>query len=166
MKAITLLFLLCSIASMRSQDKLDFQDINAVVNETQRIISINKGQVIDTARFKKLFLPSAQFTVVGKEKGEHVHETMNLKDFLVMLTDIYYSNGYFETGTGQITEEYEGIAHVMQSFYGEDSEGEKGWGVNSYQLIYFQKRWWIANMLWTMSEQAGKDIPEKYLKAH
>ena len=89
---------------------------------------------------------------------------MDLDSFLASLTDDYYSNGYFETGTGKIVEEYNGIAQVIQSFYGKDSEGEEGHGVNSYQLIYSNNRWWVVNMVWTMSEQKGKDIPKKYLK--
>ena len=89
---------------------------------------------------------------------------MNLNTFVESLTDDYYSKGYYETGQGHIIEEYNGIAQVIQSFYGEDSEGVKGWGLNSYQLIYSKGRWWIANMIWTMSPNGKEGIPKKYLK--
>jgi hypothetical protein len=162
----TLLFFLSILIFSFSyaQNKKVYQDLNLLVAETQRAVSIKKGQKIDTAHYRTLFLPTAQFTVVGKEDGKALHETMNLDAFLASLTDEYYSNGYFETGTGKIVEQYGGIAQVIQGFYGEDSEGEKGWGVNSYQLIYSNDRWWVANMVWTMSENEGKDIPKKYRK--
>lgn len=156
-----ILFLSCSIYC---QQKEIYQNIEKIVTETQKLVSVKKGEQIDTAAFRKLFLPTANFTVVGEENGEKLHETMSLSEFLKTLTDDYYSKGFFESGTGKVVENYKGIAHVMQSFYGKDSDGVKAYGVNSYQLIYSEKRWWIANMVWTMSNNKGKDIPEKYMK--
>ncbi|MCL6265237.1 hypothetical protein [Flagellimonas myxillae] len=140
-----------------------FQDPNELAKETQRIISIEAGQKIDTAYFKTLFLPSARFTVVGQENGVYAHETMDLPSFAEMLTDEYYSLGYHEEAIGEIVEEYNGIAQIIQSFKGLDSENVSGIGVGSYHLIYSDGRWWIANMIWTMSNVDGKDIPKKYL---
>tara|TARA_R110002073_G_scaffold313380_3_gene485325 strand:- start:32560 stop:33057 length:498 start_codon:yes stop_codon:yes gene_type:complete len=164
MKRIVLFLIVICATQAQAQDKKIFQNIESIVNETQKIITVEKGSKIDTAYFKTLFLPTAHFTVVGKENGQSLHETMDLKTFLETLTDEYYSNGYYETGKGHIIEQYNGIAQVIQSFYGEDSEGEKAWGVNSYQLVYTDNRWWIANMVWAISDNDGKDIPKKYLK--
>ncbi|WP_439130185.1 hypothetical protein [Polaribacter sp.] len=164
MKIVLLFVMLCFAIQANSQSKEVYQSIKKITNETQQLVSVKKGQKIDTAAFRKLFLPTAHFTVVGKEDGKQIHETMNLNDFLESLTDEYYTQGYFEVNQGQIIEEYNGIAQVIESFYGKDSEGVKGYGVNSYQLIYSNDRWWIANMIWTMSLNEGKDIPKKYLK--
>jgi len=147
-----------------AQDKKVFQNVNALVKETQRVISIESGQVIDTAYFRTLFLPTAHFSMVGKEDGAYSQETMGLDEFLETLTDEYYSLGYHEESTGEIIDEYNGMAQVIQSFEGEDSDNETGKGVNSYQLVYSEGRWWIANMVWAMSSDDGKDIPKKYLK--
>jgi hypothetical protein len=147
----------------RVQENKAFQDINMVVKETQRVISIARGQKIDTAYFRTLFLPTATFTVVGQDQGVHSHETMDLREFLETLTDDYYSNGYHEEATGEIIEEYNGIAQVFQSFKGVDSENVVGKGVGSYQLIYSGGRWWIANMIWAMSSSNGQGIPQKYI---
>ena len=159
-----LVFFLFISLHVFSQDKSIFQNIEKLASETQRLVSVKKGEQIDTAAFRKLFLPTAHFTVVGVEEGKRIHETMSLNEFIKTLTDEYYSNGYFETSKGQVIEEYNGIAHVIASFYGEDSEGIKGYGINSYQLIYSDNRWWIANMVWTSSLDDGKDIPKKYWK--
>lgn len=160
---ILFVLLFCAQLSL-AQNKNVYQNVRDIVKETQKVVSVKKGEKIDTAYFKTLFLPTAHFTVVGKENGKMIHETMDLKTFLSSLTDEYYSNGYYEAGAGQIIEEYNGIAQVIQSFYGEDSEGVKGWGVNSYQLIYSKGRWWIANMVWTMSSNGKDGIPKKYLR--
>lgn len=164
MKAKLILLLILTSLISSAQNKEIYKNIDSIIEESLKIVSVKKGQQIDTARYRTLFLPTARFTFVGKEEGKSLHETMDLNTFIATLTDEYYSNGYTEMGIGQIVEQYEGIAHVIQSFYGKDSEGEEGWGVNSYQLIFSDDRWWIANMVWTMSEKKGKDIPKKYLK--
>ncbi|MFY0603105.1 MAG: hypothetical protein JXQ93_04090 [Flavobacteriaceae bacterium] len=164
MKKIILLLSISLSLHITAQNKKVFQDVKSLVEETQKVVSIKKGQQIDTAYFRTLFLPTAHFTVVGEENGKKLHETMSLNEFIETLADTYYSNGYFETGKGEIVEQYNGIAQVIQSFYGKDSEGEEAWGVNSYQLIYSGGRWWIANMVWTMSSNGKAGIPKKYLK--
>lgn len=163
MKKIVFIFLFFTTI-ISCQEKDIYQNIDTITEETQKLVSIKKGEKIDTLAFRKLFLSTANFTVVGEEKGEKIYETMSLDEFIETLTDEYYSKGYFETNKGRIIEEFNGIAQVMQSFYGEDSDGIKSYGVGSYQLIYSQNRWWIANMIWTSSLKNGKDIPKKYFK--
>ncbi len=65
------------------------------------------------------------------------------------MKDSYYDKGFEEFELGKVINEYNGIANVFQSFYGKDSEGAEEKGINSYQLVYFKNRWWIANMVWT-----------------
>ena len=163
-KILALLVLVHLGTLSNAQDKTVFQNANKLVKETQRVISIAPGQVIDTAYFRTLFLPTAHFSVVGKEDGEYSQETMGLDEFLETLTDEYYSLGYHEESTGEIVEEYNGMAQVIQSFEGLDSDNETGKGVGSYQLVYSEGRWWIANMVWAISLDDGKDIPKKYLR--
>jgi len=163
-KILALLVLVHLGTLSNAQDEKVFQNVNELVKETQRVISIAPGQVIDTAYFRTLFLPTAHFSVVGKEDGEYTQETMGLDEFLETLTDEYYSLGYHEESTGEIVEEYNGMAQVIQSFEGKDSDNETGKGVGSYQLVYSEGRWWIANMVWAISVDDGKDIPKKYLR--
>lgn len=163
-KILVIIVVLFNCVLGKAQDNPVFQDVNSLVRETQRVITVEPRQKIDTAYFRTLFLPSAHFSVVGQENGEYMQETMGLDEFIMTLTDEYYTNGYHEVGTGEIIEEYNGMAQVIQSFEGQDSEGESGKGVGSYQLVYSEGRWWIANMVWAISVDDGKDIPAKYLK--
>ena len=164
MKSLFVFIVLLISLNCTSQEKEMYQSIEKITNETLHLVSVKKGEQIDTAAFRKLFLPTAHFTVVGEDNGQQIHETMSLNEFIETLTDEYYSKGYFETKKGEIIEEYNGIAQVIQSFYGEDSDGIRDYGVNSYQLVYSNKRWWIANMIWTSSKNKGKDIPKRYFK--
>ena len=70
--------------------------------------------------------------------------------------------GYIEYEISKVVNEYNGIASVFQTFYGKDSENKEEMGINSYQLVYFNHRWWIANLLWT-GDNNGVKVPKKYL---
>ena len=91
--------------------------------------------------------------------------TVSLDDFLVLLTDPCFENGYLEKELHKIVEEYNGIAQVLQTYYGKDSEGVEKKGLNSYQLTYYKNRWWIVSLLWTVQSDALK-IPSTYLGKH
>lgn len=164
MKNLIFLFFISCFLSCTAQKKDVLQDVKLLALETLKTVSVKPGQKIDTAYFRTLFLPTARFSVVGEEEGKKIHETMNLKDFLASLTDDYYTKGYTEISQGMVTEQFEGIAQLMQSFYGEDSDGEKAYGVNAYQFVYSENRWWIANMIWTMSPKGKEGIPKNLLK--
>jgi hypothetical protein len=68
----------------------------------------------------------------------------------------------FEYETGKVVDEYNGIAHVFQSFFAKDSENNEEKGINSYQLVYSDSRWWIVNIVWT-GDSNGIKVPGKYL---
>ena len=112
---------------------------------------------MDTSAVRNLFHPSAIFTVADSTKAE----TVSLDDFLTLLKDPYYEEGYVEEEIHKVVDEYNGIAQVFQTFYGKDSEGSEEIGINSYQLTYYGDRWWIVSLLWTIESQSNR-IPVKY----
>ena len=132
--------------------------IDGILNELLDQITIEKGEKMDTTAIRNLFHPSATLSVADSSNIE----TVSIKDFLVLLKDPYYENGYLEKEVYKVVDQYNGIAQVFQTFYGKDSEGIEEKGINSYQLVYNQKRWWILSMLWTVESKSFK-IPSKYL---
>lgn len=144
-----------TIAQKKSADSL--QSIDGIIDELLDQITIEQGETMDTTAIRNLFYPKALLTVANAE----VPETVSLDDFLMLLKDPYYEAGYLEKTLHRITEEYNGIAHVFETFYGKDSEGEEDRGMNSYQLTYYKDRWWIVSMLWTVESKTNK-IPAKY----
>jgi hypothetical protein len=137
------------------------ESIDGIVNELLDKITIEKGEKMDTAAIRKLFHPSAQFTVLMHLEFGPYAESASLDDFIDMLTDPYYQEGYLEKEIHKVVDEYNGIAQVFQTFYGRDSDGIEERGINSYQLAYYQDRWWIVSMLWTL-ETDKERIPKKY----
>jgi len=167
---LALFFFLNFLISLKAQDTIS-ADTNAVksiagiVKEALRLQSGERGQTRNWKALRNLFLPTATFTILNIENGDSLRkptETVSLDEFIELLHDDYYEEGYLEYETGKTVDEFNGIANVFQSFYGKDSKNEVARGINSYQLVYFGRRWWIANLLWTLETDKVK-ISKKYL---
>jgi hypothetical protein len=145
-------------------DTNSVKSIHGIVKEVLRIISGEQGKTRNWDAFKNLFLPTAHFTVHSHDKtNPQPVETASLPEFIDAMNDTYYDKGFLEYEISKVVDEYNGIAHVFQSFYAKDSENHEERGITSYQLVYFKNRWWIANIVWT-GDSNGVKVPEKYLK--
>ncbi|WP_038260644.1 hypothetical protein [Zhouia amylolytica] len=154
----TLIYLLLFPTIILAQEN-KLSSIDGIVNELLGQITIEKGEKMDTTAIRNLFHPSAILTVANSSNAE----TVSIDEFLILLKDPYYEEGYLEREIYKVVDEYNGIAQVFQSFYGKDSEGLEEKGINSYQLTYYQKRWWIVSLLWTIESENLK-IPSRYLR--
>lgn len=153
-----------SAQSLLELDTIALKSINGIIRESHRLITTQPGKTLHPEALRPLFLPGAQFTVLyHNDDMPFASETVSVDEFIDLLKDPYYEEGYIEYETGKVINEYNGIANVFQSFYAKDSEGVEARGINSYQLLYFDDRWWIANMLWTVDDN-GVPVPEKYIE--
>ncbi|WP_340202666.1 hypothetical protein [Ascidiimonas sp. W6] len=159
------LFMLNSLLAQEKMptDSTATKTIDGTVKEVLHIISGEKGKVRDWVAFRNLFLPSVRFTILNQfDKMPDAVETVTLDEFIELMNDTYYGEGFIEYEIGKVVDEYNGIAQVFQSFYAKDSEDSEGRGITSYQLVYFNNRWWIANLVWSI-ETEDHPIPPKYL---
>lgn len=162
---VVFLFMFTSLFAQEKMatDSTATKSIEGTVKEVLHIISGEKGKVRDWEAFRNLFLPTVRFTILNQsDKIPDPVETVTLDEFIELMQDTYYTKGFTEYEIGKTMDEYNGIAQVFQSFYAKDSEDSEGRGVTSYQLVYFNNRWWIANLVWTI-ETADHPIPYKYL---
>ncbi len=154
---------LLTICLSTAQPRKDSQSVKWVIDEVNRIISIDKGETRDLDQLRDLFLPYCRFMVVNPDpEASQPIEMVELDDFIELMKDPYYDQ-YEETSIGDIIEEYNGIAHAFQAFYGKDSEGDEARGINSIQLVYLGNKWWISSMLWTV-ESEDNPIPARYIQ--
>lgn len=93
------------------------------------------------------------------------YETLLLDKFFEFMQEAheYYERVFSQYELGKLINKYNGIANVFQSFYAKNSENQEAIGMISYQLVYFEDRWWILDVLWT-TDTNGIKILEKYLK--
>ncbi|MCK8521607.1 hypothetical protein M0D21_08505 [Aquimarina sp. D1M17] len=158
------LLLLVQASSFGQDDMSYLKTIEGVTNKMIELISGDIGEERNWDEYRNLFLPRAQkmSLSVNKEGKERVR-VMNLEEFIRNVGPFYKRDGFEEYAIGLEVNEFNGIANVFQSYYCRNLKGtfEKR-GINSYQLVYSNERWWIASTLFTAETEKAK-IPEKYL---
>jgi hypothetical protein len=137
------------------------QTIDGIVNEVLHLISGERGSFRNWEWFKELFLPAATFTVLTHGKNGSSVEVITVDEFIERGAPVYEKDGFLEYETGKVIDEYNGLANVFQSYVAKQGTKEER-GINSYQLVFSENRWWISSVAWT-SDRNGEKIPEAYL---
>ncbi len=134
-----------------------------IVTAVLASISGDKGVERDWVRFRNLFLPTAQLNVVFHRNDSSWVKINTIPEFIAKAGTWYMDNGFHEYAYKNKVDVFGNIAHVFQS-YGASiaNEGEIERGINSFQLVYDQGRWWIVNLIWDSETETVK-IPERYL---
>ena len=159
-KSVFILYLLMMSFGVFSQSNDALTNPEKITQHLLDLVSIEAGEKMPVEEIKSLFIENARLSILNQGDSSFV-ESVSIDEFAELLNDPYYENGFQERPLGTISEEFNGIAQVFQSFEAVDSEGESGRGINSFQLAYFNERWWIVSLVWTTTD--GIDIPEKYL---
>jgi len=88
---------------------------------------------------------------------------MNIEEFVRYAGPTYPKEGFEEYVIGLDVNEFNGIATVFQSFYCKTLSGSyEARGVNSYQLVYLNDRWWIASTMF-VNETDDVKLPNELL---
>jgi hypothetical protein len=166
---LTLLCIFLSVSVILPAQETMTVDTNAVhsidgiVTEMLHIISGEEGKKRDLEALRNMFLPTAQLTVLYHTDQMPVpSETVSIDDFIELMKDPYYDEDFVEYEIGKTINEYNGIANVFQAYYAKDGDGSEERGITSYQLLFFENRWWIAHIMWT-GDSNGVPVSEKYL---
>ena len=90
-------------------------------------------------------------------------KTIPIDEFVEKYSAGYSRDGFFEESTGLIVNEFNGVANAFQSFYCKNLIGTyENRGVNTYQLIFADKRWWITNIAFANETEESK-VPQQFL---
>ncbi len=132
--------------------------VEGCVSEVLRCIS---APTEDWETFRGLFMASADFTVVGDANNMGLRATnFAMEDFIRLFLNSA-DRTIVEVELRKEIDEYNGIAHVWQTY--EATVGNStNRGINSYQLVWHNDRWWICNVIWS-NDTNGVPIPYRYL---
>jgi hypothetical protein len=114
MEKNVLIILILLTISLKAQEKMvadttATKSIDGTVKEVLRIISGEKGKVRNWEAFRNLFLPTARFTVHAHDKtNPQPIETVSLDEFITLLHDTYYDQGFIEYEISKTVDEYNG----------------------------------------------------------
>jgi len=145
--------------------KADVTTVDGIINTLYDSISGPKGQKRQWERTKTLGIPSVQFVMaVTTKNGSISTKTLTFSDYVNWVNDYFLKNGFVEKELGRKVTKYGNIAHVLSSYESRHEVGGKviARGVNSIQLFFDGKRWWIVSILWD-SEREGNPIPQALL---
>lgn len=138
----------------------DVGSVDAIVAALYDVISGDPGAPRDWDRFRNLFTPEARLMPTRKNpQGELVLASMAPEDYVQMFTS-RITTGFFERELHRVTETYGTVTHVFSTY--ETKEKKDGpvtnRGVNSIQLFFDGKRFYVVNVFWCAESLA--DVAE------
>ena len=161
---LILLLVSFSVKTFAEIDTTAVKSIEGITNKMLELISGDIGETRNWDKFRNLFLPTAQTMIVNQKASPSKQvKTINLEEFVRYIGPSYKRDGFKEIAIGLTVNEFNGIANVFQSYHCKNLTGtyEKR-GINSYQLVYANGRWWIASTTFTNETDENK-IPDNYL---
>ncbi|WP_323140065.1 hypothetical protein [Massilia phyllosphaerae] len=144
----------------------DVASIDAIVAALYDVISGEAGKPRDWNRMRSLFAPEGRLMAVARRPdGEVVMRTMTVEDYIGRNAKAFATMGFFEREAARTTETFGQIAHVFSTYESRHAAGDAKpfqRGINSIQMAYDGKRWWIVNLVWR-AEDKELPLPERYL---
>ena len=144
----------------------DVVSIDSIIDALYDVISDKKGQSRDWERFKYLFHHTGRLMSTDKDKdGKIETRPMTPADFIKWAEPFLLDKGFFEREISRKVEQYRYIAHVFSTYdskWTKSDEEPFARGINSIQLLYDGKRWWIISIYYNR-ETKEYPIPRKYL---
>jgi hypothetical protein len=148
-------------------DPKDVASPEAIVAAVYDVIGGPAGQKRNWDRMRTLFVPDARMIATGKRQtGEITRRVMSVEDYINNSGPFLEKEGFFEKEIGRTTEQFGNIVHVFSTYESRKTlADEKPFmrGINSIQLWFDGKRWWVITILW-QSESKDYPIPEKYIQ--
>lgn len=145
---------------------VDVASPDAIIAALYNVISGPAGKARDWNRLRALFAPQGKLVAVGnRPDGATPATVMTVDDYIARVTKPFSEAGFYETELARTSDAFGPIMQVFSTYESRHAPGDAKpfqRGVNSIQLQFDGKRWWIVNLLWR-AETDKQPLPEKYL---
>ena len=164
--AITVCIFSNSSALIAQDYSKDTETIESTMEAVLDVISGPAGRKMDMARFRNLFRGDVKFHIRTKRNDQLAVAELSVENYINNVAPRLEAQDFFETVGSLTIDRYGDIAQVFMVYLTKRSpEGEPfDKGINSFQLMYDQGRWWVVGLMW-QAESSGVPIPKKYLKS-
>lgn len=140
--------------------------IDSTIKTLYDVISGEKGEERNWELMKYLYHPAGRLAATGrKQNGDIGVMTLTPEDYEKNSGPWLVENGFFEREIHRKVEQFGNIAHAFSTYESFHSLNDKEpfmRGINSIQLLYNGKRWFVVNIFWAQ-ESNENPIPDKYL---
>jgi hypothetical protein len=141
----------------------DVKSVDSLLAALYDVISGPAGER-DWNRFRSLFMPNARLTSAEKTPDGAVRvRPSNVEDYVRLGGNYFLKNGFFEKPIVSRVETFGNVAQVFSSYESRHAPGEPPFarGINSLQMLYDGKRWWVVNILWD-EERPDNPLPQDF----
>jgi hypothetical protein len=143
----------------------DIGTMDGILAAFYDVISGPAGQPRQWARDRTLYIPDVRFVSLSTDSGGRVHASvMDHQTFVERSNDALVARGFFEQEIHRTVQRFGNVAHVFSTYEMREREDGPvfGRGINSIELFWDGRRWWIASAQWD-DERPGNPIPARYL---
>jgi hypothetical protein len=141
----------------------DVKSIDSLLVALYDVISGPAGPR-DWDRFRSLFLPVARLTASSRDAEGKIHPRLRSVDDYVKGGGAYFmTHAFFETPIVNRVEQFGNVTQVFSSYESRNAAGAAPFarGINSIQMLYDGKRWWIVSILWD-EERPDNPLPKDF----
>ena len=150
-------------------DPQDVDSIDGIVAALYDIISGPPGKARDWSRLQAVFAPDGRLIYNRALSGyAGVGQSMTVPQYANLVTVPLQSQGFFEKEIARSTNRFGQIAQVFSTYEARGAATDaKPYerGINSVQLFYDGRRWWVTSLTW-QAETPATPLPVHYLKSN
>lgn len=153
-------------SSQKRDHKPRAQDVaspDAIIEALYDIVSGPAGKR-NWQRLRSLFLPGARMIPIGKRvHGGGELRIMTVDEWIEDISPYFSEHDFWEKEVMRHADRFGNLIQAFSTYEArEQPDGTAiARGINSIQLVFNEKRWWIANMVWD-NESRENPIPEEY----
>ena len=144
----------------------DVESIDAIMRAIYDVISGAAGQKRDWDRFRSLMAPGARLIPTGRRAdGTGGLRVWTAEEYIQTAGPQLETSGFFEREIGRKLERYGNVVHLMSAYDSKRTLNDPApfaRGVNSFQLFFDGKRWWVVTIFWEQ-ETPENPIPAALL---
>lgn len=145
----------------------DVSSIDGIIKAYYEVISGPAGQPRQWSRDRTLYIHDIRFVAMSEDKSGHPKANIAThQQFVDSSNDGVVKDGFYESEIHRVTQKFGNIAHVFSTYESRTkADGPViARGINSIELFYDGKRWWIASAIWD-DERPDNPLPPEYLPA-
>jgi hypothetical protein len=146
----------------------DVAAMDSILAALYDVISGPAGQPRDWDRMRALFAPGARLIpTVYRADSVPSLRVWDVEQYITLVGPRLESSGFFEREVARRTERYGGVVQVFSTYESRRASADPApfaRGINSIQLWFDGRRWWIVTVYWE-SERPNNPIPPAYLKS-
>ncbi len=175
MKNLLLLIFFASILTLNStaQESTNYiekvKTIDQTIETLYSVISGEKGEKRNWELLRYLFHPNAKMIPSGYNSKEGIFKAHYITpdQYIEQSGKWLIENGFFEKEIHRTVNTFGNMSHIFSTYEAFNSEADKKpfmRGINSIQLLFDGKRWWVLNIYWSQESKINL-IPVEYLPA-